>query len=154
MSTQHDRGLHAVARVREVRERDSRLGLMHADREHRAAVDRSEQLDTMVRTHATALDAPAEPITAAEWAAGRVVLASVAASARRTHVEADAAALVRTAAQEHWQHARSRVRAVEALLERRADARRAEANRAEARVLDDLGAQRWLRARTTPEADR
>ena len=30
MRTQHDKGMKAVRRVREVRERDSRIGLLHA----------------------------------------------------------------------------------------------------------------------------
>ncbi|QIG42464.1 hypothetical protein G5V58_06485 [Nocardioides anomalus] len=139
-----DRGLAAVARVREVREQDSRMGLVHADREHRAVVARAEELDHLVDTHQAAAG---EPLPAGQWAAQRTVLGTVAAAARRTHREADAAGVVRTAAQEHWQQDRSRLRAVETLLERRAEARRAEAARAEGRLLDDLGAQRWLRAR-------
>jgi flagellar protein FliJ len=141
----HDRGLHAVARVREVRERDSRVGLVHADREHRAALATVAELEGLVADHAAPL-AAADGVPAAEWAARRTVLGSVAAAARRSHRDAEAAATVRTAAEEHWRSDRSRLRAVELLLERRADERRAEAARAEARLLDDLGGQRWLRA--------
>ena len=153
MSTEADRGLRAVARVRAVREQDSRLGLLHADREHRAAVVRAEELELLVRAHAGPL-ADGASVPAGEWAGRRAVLGSVAAAARRTQREAEAAAVVRTAAQEHWQQDRSRLRAVEVLLERRAAERRAEAAKAEAALLDDLGGQRWLRARTDEEADR
>lgn len=147
----HDRGLHAVARVREVRERDSRLGLVHADREHREALAAASELEGLVADHAAPL-AAADGVPAGEWAARRAVLGSVAAAARRSRRDAEAAATVRTAAEEHWRSDRSRLRAVELLLERRADERRAEAARAEARLLDDLGGQRWLRAQQPAES--
>jgi flagellar export protein FliJ len=60
-----------------------------------------------------------------------------------------AARTVSASAREHWQRDKTRLSAVELLLERRAEERRAERARREARELDDVVAQRWLRRRTT-----
>jgi flagellar export protein FliJ len=145
VSARHDRGLHAVARVREVRERDSLLGLHRAREEHEAALERADRLGELVRTHADQLQNGAGGVTSGDWAARRTALMALAAGASSARTDADAASTVRTVATEHWQHDRSRLRAVETLLERRAEARRAERERLLARELDDLGAQRWLR---------
>jgi flagellar protein FliJ len=138
----HDRGLRAVRRVREVRERDSLLGLRRATEEHLELLARVEDLDSLMGLHTSATP----PAEAGEWVTRRAAMMAVAAAASKAQADADAAATVRQSAQEHWASDRSRLRAVETLLERRAEARRAERDRAVARELDDLGGQRWLRA--------
>ncbi len=141
----HDRGLSAVARVRAVRERDSRLGLRHAADEHRARELRAEELDRLVREHADAGTAAGQELPG--WAAQRQALMALAAAARKAHADVAAAARLKAAAHEHWQHDRARLGAVEHLLGLRADERRAEVARAVARELDDIGGQAWLRRR-------
>ena len=143
--TVHDRGLRAVARVREVRERDSRLGLRQAADEHRRRQLQAEELDRVVREHAQAGSAQGQGLP--EWAAQRGALIALAAAARRAHDEAEAAAVLKASAQEHWQRDHARLGAVEHLLELRADERRAQHTRAVARELDDIGGQAWLRRR-------
>jgi flagellar protein FliJ len=144
MGTQHDRGLRAVARVREVRERDSLVGLRAATEEHLECVATVTELDALLARHT---DLPSET-DAGSWVATRAVTMHVAAATSQARHAADAADVVRLAAAEHWQRDRSRLRAVETLLERRAEARRAERDRRLARELDDLAGQRWLRARS------
>jgi flagellar FliJ protein len=141
----HDRGLSAVARVREVRERDSRLGLRRAAEEHRSREQRAEELERLVREHAAAGSPAGQGLP--EWAAQRRALMALAAAARRAHDEVDAAARLKASAHEHWQRDHARLGAVEHLLELRADERRAERARAVARELDDIGGQAWLRRR-------
>jgi flagellar protein FliJ len=141
---EQDRGLRAVARVREVRERDSRLGLMRAAAEHQAKVREAEQLDELVRGHAAAISADGRPVS--DWAARRSGLVALTAAAGRAHDGVAAAAVLRTAADEYWRRDRTRLRAVAHLLELREDARRRVVAAAEARELDDIGGQLWLRA--------
>jgi flagellar protein FliJ len=141
-----DRGLHAVGRVREVRERDSRLGLRSAILEHQALEDRAAALDDVVRSHAAGTTTTAvATVAATDWTSQRAALVAVAAVARQARAESDAARVRRTAADEHWRLDRTRLRAVELLLERRAEERRAEAQRVAERELDDIGGQLWLR---------
>ena len=141
----HDRGLRAVARVREVRERDSRLGLRHAADEHLARQQKADELDRIVREHADAGSADGQGLPG--WATQRHALMALAAAARKAHDEVDAAARLKAAAHEHWQRDRARLGAVEHLLGLRADERRAEVAHAVARELDDIGGQAWLRRR-------
>jgi len=142
MSAPQDPGLRAVARVRGVREQDSRLGLrqavaLTAQREAEAAQAR-QRLDR----------APAfEQGSSAQFHAQRTALAALAAQARRTREAAEASRATTDEARRRWQHDRSRLRAVESLLERRAEARRAEATRRENHELDDVAARLWLRRR-------
>ena len=143
--TVHDRGLRAVARVREVRERDSQLGLRHAAEEHRARQLRADELDRIVQAHAAAGSAEGQALP--EWAAQRRALMALASAARSAHDDADAAARLKASAHEHWQRDRARLGAVEHLLELRAAEHRAEVARAVARELDDIGGQAWLRRR-------
>ncbi|WP_248580340.1 flagellar FliJ family protein [Nocardioides sp. InS609-2] len=142
MTAKYDAGLHAVARVREVRERDSRHGLTTAISDHAT-------VETGVRTLETQL--AAQP--------GFVSGSSVTYLADRTHALAMGEALigrredlrvsasVMAAATAHWRADRSRLEAVSMLLERRAEERRAERARTEATHLDDIATQGWLRRR-------
>jgi len=143
--TVHDPGLKAVARVREVRERDSQLGLRTAAAEHRSRQLRAEELDGIVQQHAAAANAEGQGLL--DWAAQRGALMALSSAARTAHADVDAAARLRAAAHDHWQQDRARLGAVEHLLELRAAERRAELARAVARELDDIGGQAWLRRR-------
>ncbi len=142
MSAPHDTGLRAVARVRGVREHDSRLGLQQAltltarrEADADAAQSRLDQ-------------APLFGVgTSADFHAQRTAVAALAAQARRTRELAQASRNSTGEARRRWQHDRSRLRAVEALLERRAQARRVEAVRRENHELDDVAARLWLRRR-------
>jgi flagellar export protein FliJ len=142
MSHVHDPGLRAVARVRDVRERDSRIGLQQAlrttaQREAEAAAAQ-RRLDS----------APAFTSgTSAQFHAARASLAAMAAQARRNREAAEASRATTEEARRRWQSDRTRLRAVESLLDRRSEARRAEATRKENTELDDIAARLWLRQR-------
>ena len=135
-----DAGLLAVARVRRVRETDSRIGLQTALAEQRDAQKRCDDL----RRRLTAADQFAAG-SAADFVAlrgslqvlGMVLLAAVD--------ELDQTRTIAAAALEAWKRDRAKLAAIEGLLERRATARRTEVARSEARELDDLATQRWLR---------
>jgi flagellar biosynthesis chaperone FliJ len=143
--TRVDPGLHAVARVRAVRERDSRLGLQ------RAAADEQRAATEVQRLHdaLAGLDGRADG-DAGRFVAARAVylgLCEALSSARR---DERAAHLLTVDAAAHWRSDHARLGAVEGLLERRAEARAVEARRTEDRELDDVAGRLWLRQ--TPAA--
>ena len=142
MNHAHDAGLTAVARVRGVRETDSRLGLSTALAETRAA---QAEVDALRLRMAGANTFQAG--SAGEFLALRTSLEVLGDRLVAAEQARDAARLISDAAHDRWQHDKSRLSAVESLLDRRAAARRAEVARAEARELDDIAAQRWLRDR-------
>ncbi len=138
--SERDAGMHAVARVRGVREQDSRLGLQQALRELRVA-------DARV-THLRSALLAAEDFTEGDLAAYvalRLRLQSIGDALGAARAEAEGSRTIAESAQAHWQRDRTRLEAVEQLLERRAVARREEAARAEARELDDIAGQLWQR---------
>ncbi|HEX2174456.1 MAG TPA: flagellar FliJ family protein [Nocardioidaceae bacterium] len=138
----HDLGLRAVARVRGVRERDSRIGLQQA------LVATQQREDEAAQAQARLDRSPAfVQGSSADFYAQRAALAALAAQVRRRRELAEASRANTEEAQRRWQHDRSRLRAVELLLDRRLEARRAEATRRENHELDDIAAQRWLRRR-------
>lgn len=139
----HDRGLRAVARVRGVREQDSRIGLQHALAEQRAGEDRLAHLEERRDRTPALVEA-----TVAQFVAERHALVLLAESVRSARAEIASRATLAGEARGRWQHDRTRLAAVGMLLERRAAARRAEADRVEARDLDDIAAQRWQRRRS------
>lgn len=137
-----DRGLGAVARVRGVREQDSRIGLQQA-------VGRLRTLEEQATTVRAGLEAARFPGgTGGQFLAHRNALRAQGELLLEVEGAAAVARTVELSARERWQGDRSRVRAVATLLERRAAARRSEADRAEARELDDIAARLWLRGRT------
>jgi len=137
-----DAGLLAVARVRRVRETDSRIGLQTALAEQR---DAQKRVDDLRRRLAAANQFAAGPavdfvaLRASLEALGMVLIAAVD--------ELDQARTISAASLVAWQGDRAKLAAIEGLLERRADARRTEVARSEARELDDLATQGWLRRR-------
>lgn len=137
-----DAGMLAVARVRGVREQDSRLGLRRAAADERESARR---LDAVAgRLAASSTPQVSDPASYAFARAGASALATEVTTARGALT---AATTVTTAAREHWQRDRTRLAAVELLLERRESERRAERLRRETAETDDLVASRWLRAR-------
>lgn len=139
-TTETDRGMRAVARVRSVRERDSRLGLQMALSEHRRHQSTLDQLRERL---------DAAPVWTSGDAASFLVLRRSMENLGRAVTDAqqavDAAIRISETAHAHWTQDRTRLRAVELLLERRAEERRAEQARREARELDDISAQLWSR---------
>ena len=146
MSTVHDAGLKAVARVRGVRERDSRHGLTTAINEHAVVESGVRELQRQLDTQASFVAGPAVTYLADRTHALAVGEALIV---RREDLRVSAS--VMEAATHHWRSDRARLEAVSMLLERRAEQRRAERARAEAAQLDDAAAQGWLRRRTSTE---
>lgn len=140
MNPTHDAGLRAVARVRNVRETDSRIGLRTAWQESRAAQHRVDELRGQLE-QANGFSTG----SAASFLALRQSLQILGDVLIAAEHDRDASQLISDTAYAHWQRDRTRLAAVENLLERRADARRTEVARKEARELDDIAAQRWLR---------
>lgn len=134
-----DAGMRAVARVRSVRESDSRVGLQTALLESRTAQGRVDDL----RDRITAAGGFATG-SAAEFLALRASLSALGDVLIAAEAHLDESRTISEAAYARWQHDRTRLAAIEMLLDRRAAARRAERDRAEARELDDIAAQRWL----------
>jgi flagellar protein FliJ len=135
-----DRGLRAVARVRGVRERDSRAGLQLALAEHASRQDRVATLTRRLD------DAPAELSgTPGDVVGRRLGLDALGEALRSAREDADAQRVVTDAARARWQADKARLEAVETLLDQRAQARRAEADRQAAKELDDLASVRWTR---------
>lgn len=144
--TEHpDAGLRAVARVRGVREQDSRFGLRRARREEEAAADRVTAVTDRLA------DVPDGDGEVAAFLALRVSAQSLAADASRAREALAAARTITSSSHDHWRSDRTRLRSVELLLERRAEERRQELLRRETAALDDLVAGRWLRARRAEE---
>jgi flagellar FliJ protein len=142
MSTRspRDAGMRAVARVRAVREQDSRIGLQQALREQRAHEDKAAEL----RDRIDGAGAFASG-SAASFLALRASLDALGQVLRAADEQAAASRTISEAAYTHWQHDKTRLSAVEVLLERRADVRRADAARRDARDLDEVAAQLWQR---------
>jgi flagellar export protein FliJ len=139
-SNKPDAGMLAVARVRAVRERDSRLGLRQAMEEQRrhenALFELGRRLDQALKFD-TGSVASFLNVRAGSHALTEQIGAATA--------ELQTARTITESAREHWQRDKTRLSAVELLLERRATERRAEQRRREVRELDDLVAQRWQR---------
>ncbi|MDT0200799.1 flagellar FliJ family protein [Nocardioides sp. AE5] len=133
---QADAGMRAVARVRGVREQDARLGLTAALAERRQC----EQRVADVRRRLTAGDGFSAG-TGAELATRRATMTSLGEELRSAEEALATAHRLATVAQGHWSEAKTRLSAVEMLLERRAAERRVERARREAAELDDIAGQ-------------
>lgn len=139
---QGDAGMRAVARVRAVREQDSRIGLQQALREQRAHEERVAEL----RGRLERADSFATG-SVGSYLALRTSLESLGTVLRSAESDAATGRTISEAAYGRWQQDKARLSAVEVLLEHRAAARRAEAARAEARDLDEIAARIWQRRR-------
>jgi flagellar export protein FliJ len=138
--TSQDAGLRAVARVRAVREQDSRFGLQQAVREQRQHEHEAIELRGRLE-HSGAFAAGAT----GSYLALRASLAAVGAALRAAEAQAASSRTISEAAYGRWQQDKARLSAVELLLDRRAAERRADTLRREARELDELSVQRWRR---------
>jgi flagellar export protein FliJ len=139
-STHPDAGMLAVARVRAVRERDSRLGLQQAMDEQRRhethLVELGSRLDEALRFDGGSV---------AAFLHVRAGYRALTEQITEVTSELQSARTITESARAHWQRDKTRLSAVELLLERRAEERRAELRRREARELDDIVTQRWRR---------
>lgn len=133
-------GMRAVERVRRVREQDSRIGLQQALDEQRLHEARVAELRVRLET-GSAFDAG----SAGSFLALRASLDALGAAVRSAEFDVAASRTISDAAYAQWALDRARLAAVEALIERRAEATRAEAARREARELDEIAVQRWQR---------
>jgi flagellar export protein FliJ len=135
-----DAGMLAVARVRAVRERDSRLGLQQAmdeERRHEAELSHlGRRLDEARRFDGGSV---------ATYLTARAGYQALAQQIGTVTAELHSARTITESARDHWRKDKTRLSAVELLLERRAEERRAERRRLEARELDDIVSQRWQR---------
>jgi len=137
-----DRGLRAVARVRGVREQDSRQGL------HLAAVEQGARHARVIELSQRLAAAPAHLAgSPADVLSLRMALGFLGEEMRRARTEEEQGRLLLDTARARWERDKAELGAVEKLLGRRVERRRAEAARAEAKESDDIAAQRWQRAR-------
>ena len=141
--THHDAGLQAVARVRAIRERDSLLGLQASLAEEQRVLQQVAATESRLASWSSPEGATSTFLAAR---ASGLALAQEASMARAA---AETAHTFTLASQDHWRRDKTRLSAVERLLERRAAERRAENARREARESDELASVRWLRDHTT-----
>jgi flagellar export protein FliJ len=135
-----DRGLRAVARVRGVREHDSRLGLQLALAEQSSLEERVADLtDQLAALPGAASGTPAEVMIF------RAGTAALGAHLRDARDEAASHHAVVEGARARWYADKAQLSAVENLLERRAARRRVERAKVETKELDDLASVRWAR---------
>lgn len=149
MSSQADRGLAAVARVRSLRERDSLLGLLDADERRREEQARLDALEGRLAQAAPA----AGPQPTADFLAerrGLLALGELATAAARRVEGADAVA---AAARGRWQVDRTRLEAISLLQERRVEQRREERRHREDAETDEVAGRLWLRGRQARERE-
>ena len=133
MSTKHDRGMKAVHRVREVRERDSRIGLLHALSTVR---DREEQLEELRNALQQAVTRDADTLD--DFVVSRHLLAMMAIAVGEAEERLLSARTVATEAHHRWRTDKAGIKAIEHLLEQRAQHRAEEASRDEVREVDDV----------------
>jgi flagellar export protein FliJ len=141
MTERKDAALRAVARVRGVRERDSRIGMVTAIAEEQAAAARVERLEEALTTTPEHTVGDLASFTAHQYRLDSIGSAIVAARSAQ-----QSAAVLAVTARDHWSADRTRLAAVEALIERREAARRAERLRRENREMDAIAEELWRRA--------
>jgi flagellar export protein FliJ len=132
--------LRVVARVRGVRERDSRLGLVEALGEEREAAARVEALQQQLTT-VTAFEAG----DLAAFTSRQRTVTTLADALTLARASLDSSRVVAEAARDRWRTDRSRLAAVESLLERREAEHRHEQRRQEDRRLDAVAEDLWRR---------
>lgn len=141
-ATNADRALTAVRRLREARERDSRIGLQQALAANRLREEEAES------SRARLESAPSfHSGTAEEYRVYTLLVRALADDVAEKQEQARRSGTVADEARRRWGLDRQAVRTVELLIERRTEERRAELARREAAELDELAAQGWLRSR-------
>jgi flagellar export protein FliJ len=140
--------LGGLVRLRSVRERDSRIGLATALKEEREAAAKEADLQQLLAD----LPMPATfDLAAFQGRQHTVEMIRTALADSRATLET--AHHVSAAARDRWVADRSRLAAVEALVERRAAAVRAERTRRETRELDEVAQEMWRRRTTAAVTD-
>jgi flagellar protein FliJ len=146
MTNRGETSLRGLVRLRNLRERDSRLGLATALIEENVAAAQVRALEDQVAV------TPGHDVSDLEAFRARQhrleVLATALADARAAHASAQQVAL---AARNRWMEDRTRLAAVESLIARRAAAVRAERQRRENREMDAIGEELWRRAQGASE---
>lgn len=132
--------LRVVARVRGVRERDSRLGLVEALGEERQAEARVVALQEQLAS-VKAFEAG----DVASFATRQRSVAALADALTLARAALDSAHVVALAARDRWRSDRSRLAAVESLIDRREAEQRREQRRLEDRRLDAVAEDLWRR---------
>jgi flagellar export protein FliJ len=147
MSARQQGNLGGLVRLRSLRERDSRIGLATAIKEEREAAAEVADLEQLLAN----LPMPASfDLAAFQGRQHTVEMIRTALATMRTTQET--AGQVTAAARDHWVSDRSRLAAVESIVERRAAAVRAERNRRETRELDEVAQEMWRRRTVTAVA--
>lgn len=136
----HEAGLGGVVRVRRIRERDSRTGLSAALTEEHEALARVRRIEEQLASlpEPTATDA-------VTFAAQRHAATALGEALTAARADLAAAHRITLAARDRWRTDRSRLAAVESLVERRAEARRAEQRRREGKEMDAVAEELWRR---------
>ena len=132
--------LSVVARVRGVRERDSRLGLVEALDEEREAEARVVALQEQLATVKAF-----ETGDVVSFATRQRSVAALADALTLARAALDSAHVVALAARDRWRSDRSRLAAVESLIDRREAEQRREQRRLEDRRLDAVAEDLWRR---------
>ena len=141
-TSEEDRALNAVRRVRDSREQDSRFGLQHA---LHSARRREAELEAARARRATVASFSVGAL--ADFARHVAYVAGLAELEAQAVERLENSRLVAGEATRRWQRDRQQVRVVDLLLERRAEQRAEARKRAEGHELDDLATQSWLRNR-------
>lgn len=137
MSSQRG-NLRGLVRLRTVRERDSRIGLATALAEQREAAARVADLEQLLVT----LPPPSTTDVAA-FHGRQHTLELIRTALTTARAELETAGLVSGAARDTWVTDRSKLAAVESLVERRMTALRLERERREVRELDEVAELQW-----------
>jgi flagellar FliJ protein len=132
--------LGGLVRLRNLRERDSRIGLATALHEEREAAAKLADLQQLLES----LPMPATSDLAA-FHGRQHTMDLVRDALAQTRATLETAGHLTAAARERWISDRSRLAAVESLVERRAAVERAERQRRETRDLDEVAEQLWRR---------
>jgi flagellar export protein FliJ len=138
--TRKQGNLRGLLRLRSVRERDSRIGLAAALQEEREAAAKLADLQQLLE----GLPMPAASDLAA-FQGRQHTIELVRDALADTRATLETARVLTAAARERWVSDRSRLAAVESLVERRAAAARAERQRRETRELDEVAEEMWRR---------
>jgi flagellar export protein FliJ len=138
--TRKQGNLRGLLRLRGVRERDSRIGLATALQEEREAAAKLADLQQLLEN----LPMPATSDLAA-FQSRQHTIDLVREALADTRATLETARHLSAAARERWVSDRSRLAAVESLVERRAAAARAERQRRETRELDEVAEEMWRR---------
>jgi flagellar protein FliJ len=133
-------GLGALVRLRAVREQDSRTGLSTALAEERHAEGAIEDLEHLLST----LPDPGT-FDLATFQARQQTLELIRDALGKARTDLESARIVSAAARDRWMADRTRLKAVESLVERRKAAIRAERERRERIELDEVAEEMWRR---------